>query len=684
MFETHIEKTRQRILSNIDTDSKYLYLQDILNNDSVIPCFKKYFTAEVAWWIYKEQLIREKNKNFDLEQDDIKSFYKKIDDLYMKTARFDKVHIAKITDNAVKTILNFLVRPQTTLKWFIFRGELTKTFYEVLLRLDYLYHYSYLKEGIISAFSNESEELEQKIIISSAEFADIIDNTDEQHVSSLDNDGFIELITPIFEFFNHGRDIDDNSVIPIEAMILYFDDKSLDLLKQKTESMLFDDDIKHISIKDIRHILEMDSQEIANEIAEDDDITVSEQDDDTFDIPDFELPKSEGTNEEEEAIESIEDINEDDIKEEEFSEDNNEDSIEEDSQDTIEPDDSIEEETPEEDFSNEAEQDISDMETISEDDFIETLDIADLEEFTDDDEVIDESEITNDELLEQDDFEKLSEELIQEDSDIQEDDITSDEQIEDEQELQEEEYELEEIDEEELSEIIDENLDDNEEINIEDNSIEDREIEDDSIDDNDLTEESSNTDEDISDEEDIIEDNEMEDEIIDDNESDEEDITDTDTKVDNNEDTEDTISNKYINQVFGSVFESFGDEDIDLIDINNTDKERISDILSKSLDILEEAIHEYKLEEEIDDDEPNDTIPEDNETEEEIDEIELMKQSLGLIDEEEEKPQNLAQAIAKKFVEESAKKPESDPIIPDDIKTDEIKDFINEDFEDDK
>jgi hypothetical protein len=97
-------------------------------------------------------------------------------------------------------------------------------------------------------------------LITAPEFSDALIKIDSEHVSNMDTDGFVDLITPVFEFFNHGKKVNDDTQIPIEAMILYFDDKSLGLLKEKTESMLFDNDIKLISINDIKRIL--DSNEI--------------------------------------------------------------------------------------------------------------------------------------------------------------------------------------------------------------------------------------------------------------------------------------------------------------------------------------------------------------------------------------------------------------------------------------
>jgi len=579
MFETLIENTRVRILNSIVSKNKYIYLQDILQNDMINSCFRSYYTAEVSWWIYKEQLLRKKNSSFDLNEENIKSFYEKIDELYMKTARFDMSHIEKVTDIAVKTILNFLVRPQTTLKWFVYRGELTKNFYETILRLDYFYYYSYLTDSIISNFGSDKEFLEQKVFITAPEFSDAIDKIDTEYVSNLDTDGFIELITPIFRFFNYGKEVNFDSKIPIEAMVLYFDDKSLVLLKKKTESMLYDKDIKLVSMNDIKSILENISLSESDEAIDDNDVTIGNDDgEEDLLIPEFNLPLSEqdAVHEPDKIIENTDDIDpNENIETDDFEE----------AEDIVASDEEVE-----------------DLSDISEEDLIEKFEVAELDEYIDDG--------IND----------------------------------DQKNISPEKYPIDEVN------------DDNDELIKEEN-------------------EEDFHDEDIK--------PELNDDISSlDNETDfYNETTDQDSNPQENEQDQEGISNDYINNVFNSVFDSFGAEGVDLSSIPNTDKKRLSDILSKSLSIIEDSFKDYDTDNKNNNSETEDSISDQNDSELEIDDIELMKQSLGLDDKEEDAP-NLAETIAKKFVEESTKLPKDDNIISDDD-TEELKDFINEDFEDD-
>ncbi len=692
MFEKLIENTKARILNSIETDNKFIYLQDLLHNDGIDPCFKSYFTAEVAWWVYKEQLIRGKNKHFDLERDDIKTFYKNIDELYMKSARFDRNNISKVTDNAVKTVLNYLVRPQTTLKWFIFRGELTKSFYEIILRLDYFYDYSYLKNAIILNFGGALGKLEQTIMVTSPSFAEQIDKIDSEKIATLDPDGFIELIKPIFELFNHNADINEDSQIPIEAIILYFDDKSLALLKQKTESMLFDNDIKLISVKELRDLIESSSADISNEM----DIE-AEDFEDNMDIPDFIMPKhdflnnkeikdqenraEEGTVESksldkpeshpeeiitEEDSSTIDDTEAEEIEDQLSSEEEDYDDelmgseLSQETEDEIEDQLSAEEEDYDDELmgselSQETEDEtLTDEESVADDfseaEFIDPSDIGDIEEFTEDEntienlqsegiESINEVEDSADTEVEnsEDTKEEESEEVLQ---DVDEDVSAKEEEIE----LQEESFNLSEMDEEELSDLI----------NAEPGYDDDISIDEDT--DNSITEDFEETEPEQ-----------------DDHDNSHEEVSDR-----SKTDTTKKMPEDYVDQVFGSVFELLGSDEFELSESKNVDKDKINDILNKSLDLLRKEL-ENSADQENKSANSND---EDDNGNSEIDEIDVMKQSLDL-ENDDEKPLNLAEAIAKKFVEESKKDPSLESIIGSEDDTEDLKDFINKDFEDD-
>lgn len=655
MFEKHIKNTKERILSSVSQEGKFVYLQDLLDNDSIEPAYKTYFKAEVAWWIYKEQLLREKNKNFDLDSKDIKSFYEKIDELYMQTARFDKNNIDKVTENAVKTNLNLLIRPQTTLKWFVFRGELTRNFYEIILRLDYFYHYHYLKNELISSFGNDFDELEQKIMVTAPEFSDALRKIDNQKLEEIDTDGFIELIKPIYEFFNTHNDISDSSEIPIEALILFFDDKNLSLLKDNTEKMLFESDIKTISIDSVREMLEKDASDLAQEVQDDENsISVEAEDlEDEMNIPNIEQPEEKEYEEDTEQLDIDEeapiDKIENDITEAQAADLATKEVIDEDLPD-IEEMESEGEEINKTDQENTADEQEADKD-ISEEDILDDIDIGDLEEYTeqesvDTDELPDDEEIADiEEMPLPEDVGNLEEVMPESDSEnIGEDDIDEKKES-DEAELQEEISDIEGAEEEETQK----------------ESIEE----------------------------------ENQEEKFAENDQDELENTEDELRESNFDTEGKKVSGDYLKNIFESTYdmldESETEDKADFAEFKGeADKEKVGEIIQRSLDFLKQEMEEFEVDDKLSDVNSNADNAEKSD-EEELDEIEMMKKSLDLEEEENdnekdsdsqgsENSPNLAEQIAKSFVEENDKEIEEAPLIDDD--TEEIKDFIIEDFED--
>lgn len=231
MFESIIERKSKELFDLLVNNQPYIYLTEILQNPKINENYLEYFKAEVNCWIYEEQLSRKENPNFDLTNKSLKEFFKELDALYFELARFDIPHLKIVTEQCASVIANYIVRPRTTLKWFVFRGEPTKTIKEIILRINYFSDYSYIKNGFFEWLKSNNIEYNADAILSISEFKRIIEDTDNQKLYNITIDEFILLIEPIFHFFYDGES--NNDTIPIEALILFLDDKCLYPISEK-------------------------------------------------------------------------------------------------------------------------------------------------------------------------------------------------------------------------------------------------------------------------------------------------------------------------------------------------------------------------------------------------------------------------------------------------------------------
>ncbi len=247
MFESDIERNKIRLLELVNSTHSPVYLNEILSRASIDYAYKQYFEAEFGWWLYEEQTLRQTNPNLDLQDPETQAILHSLDNQYRKCARFDREQLILIVDAAVKSVLNYRLRPRTTLKWFVYRGEPTKPIYEVYLRMRYFADYRYLHEGFNQWLLKRGLRYDSLEIISVLEFERIIKKIDDDTILELSPSQFVELISPINTFFaDHAVDI-QSQTIPIEALIIFLDDKEVYIIAQKLERMLYQDGIRHIT-----------------------------------------------------------------------------------------------------------------------------------------------------------------------------------------------------------------------------------------------------------------------------------------------------------------------------------------------------------------------------------------------------------------------------------------------------
>ena len=146
MFESEIEQLKKHLAAQLPQAQPFVYLHEILES-GIDDCYKQSIQAEVDWWIYEEQIERTDHPHFDTSAPELQEIFASLDDAYRQYAQFNISQLNEAIESAVKVRLNFLCRPRTTLKWFIYRGAPTKTVYEILLRLAYFQDYNYLVTG---------------------------------------------------------------------------------------------------------------------------------------------------------------------------------------------------------------------------------------------------------------------------------------------------------------------------------------------------------------------------------------------------------------------------------------------------------------------------------------------------------------------------------------------------------
>ena len=248
MFEDSLLAHKNRLSQLIGINKRYVYLSEILENPQIDDAYKTYFNAEINSRIYEEQIRRRTNPYFDFGSDKIKLQLQELDKIMFQIARFDRASLRSTIVAAVSARLNYLLRPRITLKWFVFRGEPTKAYLEIVKRLSFFKGYDYLISGFIEYVNENNLISSENDLLSSLEFSNIIEKVDNDYLFSLLPEEFIDLILPIAQFFNFNKsNIDKTTDFPIEALIIFLDDKGIDPLKNKLEDLYINKNIKLIN-----------------------------------------------------------------------------------------------------------------------------------------------------------------------------------------------------------------------------------------------------------------------------------------------------------------------------------------------------------------------------------------------------------------------------------------------------
>lgn len=263
MFEAEIESTKLRLAEMLLPPSKGgVHLVQVLDHPSLDRAFKEFFRAEVEWQLYQDRIQRQ--SNLPIEPNDLvfRNVWGQVEDYVRQHARFDRRQALALIDTAVKSILNYRIRPRVTLKWFVYRGEPTKPVCEIFLRLQYFADYPYFRQGFEQWMEERSLARDSTQIMPMFEFERLVKQLDDDYILDLSTSEFLDLLDPIFSFFNDPSTPTALEAIPIEALIVFLDDKDIQVIAQKFERMLYHDGVRNVTREMILRVVEQVLQEL--------------------------------------------------------------------------------------------------------------------------------------------------------------------------------------------------------------------------------------------------------------------------------------------------------------------------------------------------------------------------------------------------------------------------------------
>jgi hypothetical protein len=282
MFEREIQRAKELLSQRLTGAERFVYWREIRERADIPIFYRNFFGAESQWWVFEEQLQRAANPRFDYTHEMLAQHTVEADRYRMEAARFDRQDLAATIELAVKTRFNYILRPRTTLKWFVYRGEPTKTLNEVLLRMDYFLEYDYLLDGFRKWISAKQQEQTnpQTLLVSVVEFDRTIQAVDNEVILEYSPEEFTDLLTPIYEMFDEIHAADRSlqqyrGKAPMPAIIIFLDDKGIYRIAQELEEMMKKPALRYVGQREFLHLL----NDIINKLEHETPINVADHQD---------------------------------------------------------------------------------------------------------------------------------------------------------------------------------------------------------------------------------------------------------------------------------------------------------------------------------------------------------------------------------------------------------------------
>lgn len=247
MFQNEIKFIYNFVFNRIKNLGDVFTIEKLLEAE-IHPAIKKYIEAEIDFLIYDDRKKLLQNSIFDYTGNKIAKYFELISQEIKKSKRVNVEDIQKLVLQAVSFNANYVVRPKWSLVKLIFGNNKTISNEELLMMLNYIYYYDYLK-NIIEAYL----EKRKLLTISVTEFELILNKIDRE-LFQYDKQKLIDnALISIADFFSIGAL--SRTAVTIEAAENYFKEKNLidELIRLKRA---FHEDVrKPIPIDDIKKVI---------------------------------------------------------------------------------------------------------------------------------------------------------------------------------------------------------------------------------------------------------------------------------------------------------------------------------------------------------------------------------------------------------------------------------------------
>ncbi|HCA78389.1 MAG TPA: hypothetical protein DEP53_01510 [Bacteroidetes bacterium] len=254
IFETEIEQIMNAVSARTIGEAETIRLRDLLAAD-LHPAIKAYFKARVRQLLQQERTTEVRSKKFPYSLPEVMRLQEQVDVLLVHYYSFGQHDFALMLDHAVHFQFNFLCRPQWTLLNFIFENQRRRPTSDIRRKLRYCVDYEYYAELIKRLIDDRGlAEIEYE------EFKELLEKIDNEIVSRHSSVELALLTRPLLRFIESSLPVLPaklaDSKIPINAAVVFFEDKKLNDIKDRLETERDKNGVMEISLRELAVLIE--------------------------------------------------------------------------------------------------------------------------------------------------------------------------------------------------------------------------------------------------------------------------------------------------------------------------------------------------------------------------------------------------------------------------------------------
>lgn len=247
MIEKELQFIADFTLNKIKKLGSFFTYRKLLNAD-IHPAILKYVAADVDFKIYEDRKKLLQQSNFDYSGFEIAKYFDLISQQIKKKTKITYDDVKSLIVEAVTFNADFTIKPNSTLKKFIFNDKSKVTIDEIKMKLDSLYYYSYFSE-ILNAYFNKSKLLS----INLKDFENIVKKLDHSILVDKKEELVEYALNSIADYYNVGST--DKSKIPVNLVESFLRDKNLTEYLERLERGFSKQPKQPQEIKEITKIL---------------------------------------------------------------------------------------------------------------------------------------------------------------------------------------------------------------------------------------------------------------------------------------------------------------------------------------------------------------------------------------------------------------------------------------------